>query len=73
MYLNEKWGRDSLHENMVTRLKFVLRAKEGKKVQGKLLYNFIQLGFRQTVCRITAGSISPRRNTIFPIRRIPNF
>ena len=45
MYLNEKWGRDSLHENMVTRLKFVLRAKEGKKVQGKLLYNFIRSDF----------------------------
>ena len=71
MYLNEKWGRDSLRENMVTRLKFVLRAKEGKRCRANCSTT-LSARISTTVCPITADSISPRRNTIFPIRRIPN-
>lgn len=45
MYLNPKWGRDSVNENKITRLKFVLKAKEGKEVRADLYFNFIRTDF----------------------------
>lgn len=45
MFLNEKWGRNVSVPNMITRLKFVLKAKEGSTFRGKLDFNFIRGDF----------------------------
>lgn len=45
MFLNEKWGRDATTLNMITRLKFVLKAKAGKTFDGSVTFNFIRADF----------------------------
>lgn len=45
MYLTDTWGRNSQIPNNIIRLKFVLRAKEGETLSGKMQYNFIRADF----------------------------
>lgn len=45
MFLNGKWGRDSVNANQVTQLKFVLKVKDGAELGGHLLFDFIRTDF----------------------------
>lgn len=45
MFLNEKWGRDPIGNKKITALKFVLKAKEGTRLDGEVSFNFIRCDF----------------------------
>ncbi len=45
MFLNTEWGRDSVNENKITRLKFVLKTKEDTKIRAAVYFNFIRADF----------------------------
>ena len=45
MFLNNEWGRDVANTKQITRLKFVLKAKDGQKIAGNMRFNFIRADF----------------------------